>query len=277
MNILIPMAGAGSRFSKQGYHLSKPLIPTYSLKLQKTVPMVIAATLDIPRAQQEFGKVIYIDRDFHQKEGIEAEIKDHIPEAEFITIDYLTAGQAATCLLAKDLIDNGQELFIGCCDNGMIIDQSKFEQVKKMADAIILTHSNDRNIEHNPLAHSWVLLDDDQKTVQKMSIKKPVSDNPMQDHATTGMFWFKRGSDFVKAAELMINRKDQTGGEYYVDQVMQYIVNLGLKTMIFDIQYLCWGTPHDYENYQDTVKYWQEFLKKEKGSNDKTFNRDSLL
>jgi dTDP-glucose pyrophosphorylase len=263
MIILIPMAGAGSRFAKAGYEISKPVIPTTNRKTGEKIPMVVAATNDVPNVKDVGTKVVYIDRDFHKKEGVEEEIKRYYPDATFITIDYLTEGQMATCMLAKDLINNDEELFIGACDNGMDFNLEKFKEEKKDADAFVISHSNDDNIAQNPNAHSWALLEDDGKTIKKMSIKKTVSENPMNDHATTGAFWFKRGSDFVKAAQKMLANKDKTGGEYYVDQLMQYAIDLGVRTQVFDVKYICWGTPKDYEDYEETIKYWTDFSKKE--------------
>ena len=264
MIILIPMAGAGSRFAKEGYKESKPVILTTDRKSGEKIPMVVAATNDIPNSKKANTKIIYIDRDFHKNSGVEEKIKEHYPNAHFITIDYLTDGQAATCMLAKDLINNDEELFIGACDNGMDFDLKKFEEAKKDTDAFVISHSNDSNIERNPNAHSWALLEDDGKTIKKMSIKQTVSENPMNDHATTGVFWFKKGRDFVNAAEKMMSNKDKTGGEYYVDQLMQYAIDSGVKTHIFDVKYICWGTPKDFEDYEKTLDYWKEFVKNEK-------------
>ena len=261
MKILIPMAGAGNRFAEAGYKLSKPAIPTTNIKDGEKVPMVVAATLCIPEAQN--SEVIYVDRDFHKQDGIHETIKKIIPKAEFITIDYLTKGQASTCLLAKEYINNNNELFLGACDNGMIMEEDKFSLLKKDSDAIIITHTNDSNIEMNPCAHSWIELRTDEITAKRISIKKPISDTPMYDHATTGMFWFKKGSDFVFLAEKMIDSVDMTGGEYYIDGTMQYAIEEGLRVTIFDVNYICWGTPQDYENYEQTISYWQEYINNE--------------
>jgi len=263
MTILIPMAGAGSRFAKAGYKISKPMIPTTDRESGKKIPMVIASTKDIPSAKNKNTQIVYVDRSFHKEAGVEEEIKKYYPQAKFITINYLTEGQASTCLLAKEYINNDEELFIAACDNGMVVDLEAFEKAKKDADVFVISHTNDDNIERNPKAHSWCLLKDDGKTIKKMSIKTPVSDNPMQDHATTGMFWFKKGGDFVKAVEKMISMKDITGGEYYVDQAIQYAIDMGLKVQYFDVKYICWGTPKDLEDYENTISYWKSFVENE--------------
>ena len=106
MKILIPMAGEGKRFSDEGYKLSKPVIPTIDRRTGKEYPMVVCATLDLPGLETDGNNLIYVDRDFHKKDGVEDKIKEFFPKATFITVDKLTEGQACTCLLAKEKIDN---------------------------------------------------------------------------------------------------------------------------------------------------------------------------
>lgn len=258
MNILIPMAGAGSRFAEQGYKIHKPAIPTTSLKLGKKVPMVVAAVFDLPRSTAD--KIIFIDRDFHKSEGVEAEIQTFFPQAQFITLDHLTEGQASTCLLAKDLIDNDSELLIAGCDNGMVFNDKAFQQLKNDSECLVFTHRGHELVQAKPEAYGWVQVDSS-NNVQKVSVKKTISSAPLNDHAVVATFWFKRGSDFVRATESMIKANDRVNNEFYVDQMINYILAAGLKAKVFEIEkYLCWGTPQDYENHEKTLAYWRDFL-----------------
>jgi dTDP-glucose pyrophosphorylase len=261
MNILIPMAGAGSRFADQGYNVHKPSIPTTSLKLLKKIPMVVAAVLDLPNTSND--NLYFIDRDFHKKDGTEKEIQNFFPHAQFITLDHLTEGQASTCLFARSIINAPEELLIAGCDNGMIFDQASFEQLRKESDCLIFTHRGHDLILTKPEAYGWVKVDEE-NNVQGVSVKKSISDTPIMDHAVVATFWFKHGSDFVEATEAMIKANDRINGEFYVDQAINYALSAGLKIKVFEIEkYLCWGTPEDYENYEKTVSYWKEFLEYE--------------
>ena len=125
----------------------------------------------------------------------------------------------------------------------------------------MISHSGDDNIAQNPNAHSWAKLKPDGKELAAISLKRTVSDNFMQDHATTGMFWFKKARDFLTRLEDMVAKKDTFDGKYYVDRVLQYCIDTGLGVGYFDVQYICWGTPFDYENYENTIHYWREFFK----------------
>ncbi len=264
MKILIPMAGAGKRFSDEGYKLSKPVIPTIDRRTGKEYPMVVCATLDLPGLKGDGSNLIYVDRDFHKKDGVEDKIKEFFPKASFITVDKLTEGQACTCLLAKEKINNNEELLIAGCDNGMIIDQNKFEGMKKECDALVFTYRNNEAVLKNPNAYGWVKVND-KNEITGLSIKKAISENPMNDHAIVATFWFKKGSIFVKSSEKMIQENDRVNNEFYVDSVVSHLLELGYTAKVFEIdRYIGWGTPKDYEEYQNTIKYWKEFVEEDK-------------
>jgi len=261
MIVLIPMAGTGSRFKNKGYRKHKPVISITDRKTGLKIPMAVAATNDIPESNS--SQIIYIDRDFHKKNGVEKKIKKYYKKARFITIDYSTEGQASTCLLAKEYINNCEELLIAACDNGMEFDKKNFEEAKDGCDALIFTFRNNEAVEENPGSYGWVKVNNKTNVID-MSVKIPISDNPKNDHAVVGTFWFKKGSDFVKASENMIKENDRINNEFYVDQTMRHLLDLDLKVKVFEVEkYICWGTPKDYENYENTMKYWQEFYKNE--------------
>ena len=103
------------------------------------------------------------------------------------------------------------------------------------------------------------MLNKERNQIKKISLKKTVSKNFMQDHATTGMFWFKNSSIFVEKLEKMIGNKDTLNGKYYLDNLLNYYVRDGSRVGFFDVNYICWGTPDDYEQYENTLTYWKKF------------------
>jgi len=258
MIILIPMGGKGTRFSDAGYTTNKACIPTTDRHTGEKRPMVVCAMNDVPGINDPDNKIICVDRDFHETNGTEKTIKDFYPNTVFIH-DHVMLDQAYGCFLAREFLLSDDELFIGACDNGIEIDLDAFEQARKEADVLMISHTNDANIEQNPNAHSWAKLKEDGKSLNAISLKTPVSDDPMNDHATTGMFWFKRASDFLKYLEEMIWAKDTLNGKYYVDKVLEYCIDDGLKVQYFDVKYICWGTPQDYEEYEQTIEYWKHY------------------
>lgn len=264
MNILIPMAGDGKRFTEAGYTISKPAIPTYDKRTGRKLPMVVCATLDLPYVCDDGSNLIYVERNFHQSNGIEQAIKEYFTNARFLTVDYLTDGQACTCLKAEELINNDEELLIAGCDSGMEMKLQKFNKARENSDVLVFTYRHNENILSNPDAYGWMKVDG-QENIIETSVKKVVSDNPIEDHAVTATFWFKSGSIFVEAAKKMIAENDRINNEFYVDQVIKHILELGYRAKVFEVdRYIGWGTPEDYELYQNTFNYWKGFCEREK-------------
>ncbi|MFT0893005.1 nucleotidyltransferase [Pseudochelatococcus sp. G4_1912] len=263
MNILIPMAGAGSRFSAAGYSAHKPVIPVSSRHRSERVPMVVAAVEDLPvNVDAPDTRIIFVVRDFHVRDGVCDTLKSRFAQAQFVTVNALTEGQASTCLLTRNLIDNEQPLLIAACDNGMDIAQTDFAQHAGTADAVIFTFRNNESVLEKPQAYGWIKTDGDKAT--GVSIKTPISQTPMNDHAVVGTFWFRRGADFVAAADRMIAANDRINNEFYVDQVFKYLIDEGRDVRVAEVaRYHCWGTPEDYEAYENTLAYWTAFVANE--------------
>ena len=145
---------------------------------------------------------------------------------------------------------------IGACDNGMIWDEEKFEAIKQNSDCLIWTFRNNVTVVPKPNQYGWVKTDD-QLNATKVSVKIPISDNPIRDHAVVGSFWFKRGKDFVTAVNKMIKKDRRINNEFYVDEAINELIEAGLKVKVFEIEkYICWGTPNDLK----TFEYWQSYF-----------------
>ena len=193
---LIPMAGAGQRFADVGYTLPKPLIPVAGK------PMIVRAAGCLPKPDQW----IFVCRQEHIAEAqIDCELRKLFTPAEIISVDRLTEGQACTCLLAKDKLASGAVLTIGACDNAMNYDPAHFEAAISApdCDALIWTFRNNPAVLQDPRMYGWVDADAAGR-VRRVSVKIPISDKPMNDHAVIGAFTFKRAKNFVDAAEAMI-------------------------------------------------------------------------
>lgn len=258
--ILIPMAGAGQRFADAGYTVHKPAIMTVDRATGQEKPMVVCATKDLPGVAADGSNVIYVDRNFHKTDGVEDAIRAWYPQASFITVDHLTEGQACTCMLAEPYLDPEQPLLIAGCDNGMDIDRDAFDALTKECDCIVFTYRHNEAVLSNPNAYGWMIADAD-GNITGTSIKKAISDRPMEDPAVVATFWFRRAAVFIEATKKMIAENDRINGEFYVDQTVKHVLDLGYRAKIFDIdRYVGWGTPADYEGYQKTWNYFKAFL-----------------
>ena len=247
--VLVPMAGAGSRFAQEGYSLVKPLIPVDGL------PMVVRAVQSLPKMDRH----IFVCRTEHLQESDLENVLTHSfgIQTRLIDINYLTEGQASTCLLARDLLQADQPLMIGACDNGMVWNEQAFADViaDESVDAVAWTFRNYPGAVHNPQMYGWVRTRE-HGDIESVSVKKPISDQPAADPGIVGAFWFRRADLFLHATEKMITDNLRINNEFYVDAVFNTLNTLGCRARVFDIdRYLCWGTPNDLRTWE----YWQGY------------------
>jgi dTDP-glucose pyrophosphorylase len=250
--ILIPMAGAGSRFVQEGYSTVKPLIPVSG------VPMIVRAADSLPTMDQ----AVFVCRDEHLRDfPLESTLKTHYgPQTLCLSVDHLTEGQACTCLLAKDSLDLDAPLMIGACDNGMVWDEAAFAALisDPQVDCVVWTFRGYPGAVRKPQAYGWV-KSDAQGWVQEVSVKQPISPSPAKDPGVIGSFWFRKARFFTDSAEELIRQNRRVNNEFYADSVINVLVEIGLKAKIFDVKrYLCWGTPDDLRTWD----YWDGHFKR---------------
>ncbi len=247
---LIPLAGRGSRFAKVGYKDPKPLIDVSGKS------MIIQAANSLPNSENQIFVTLQEHLDNYQ---LEQTLKDEYPNSKIVSIDEVTQGQAITCSLGLKDVDTNASLLVAATDNGMIYDKKKYQNFinDETVDAIIFTFRNHVSSRNNPQMYGWVKTDGD--TATGVSVKVPISNDPYNDHAIVGTFWFKKVEYFNKALKNLIAKDIKVNGEYYVDSLMGELIELGLTVKVFEVDdYICWGTPDDYE----TFVYWQSFFHK---------------
>lgn len=240
---LIPMSGKGSRFADVGFTLPKPLISVSGK------PMILNVIEHAPCAD----KWIFVLREEHVNNyHIDKVIKNVLPNAEII-IDKNPVGQATTCLLARKFISPDDKLFITACDNVCLYDEEEYNKLCEDSniDAVVWTFTQRESMRQKPESYGWNILANDGRTIERVSVKVPISDDPYNDHAVVASFLFKRAQDFFDAADLMVSRVDKIKNEFYVDTIPNYLKELGKRSVIFDIDlFVCWGTPAELRDYQ---------------------------
>ena len=229
MNIIVPMAGAGSRFEKAGFTFPKPLIEV------KGQPM-IAKVVENLNLQ---GRYIFLVQKAHYEQYDLKNLLNLIaPGCEIVQIDELTEGAACTVLKARDLINNNEPLIISNSDQW--IKWNSFETISSFnnVDGGILTFKS-----VHP-KHSFAKVDGD-GFVTEVAEKNPISSD-----ATVGIYHWKRGSDFVKYADQMIEKNIRTNNEFYVCPVFNEAIGDNKKIKVFPIEKM-WGlgTPEDLDRY----------------------------
>ncbi len=235
VNIVIPMAGRGSRFAERGYAFPKPLIEI------KKMPMIQVVVNNLKlRGKHRF--IFICQRDHYDKYSLDILLNNIAPDCEIKVIDGVTEGAACTVLLAKEYFDNDEELIIANSDQYIDTDINEFVEKARTAKA-------DGSIMTFPSFHpKWSYAKTDKTGhVVEVAEKKPISNN-----ATVGVYYFKKGSDFVKSAEQMIMKDARVNNEFYVCPVYNEAIANGLKTIIYSIkpdQMYGLGTPEDLEAF----------------------------
>jgi len=246
---LIPMAGAGQRFADKGYTTPKPLIPIDGS------PMVVRAANSLPAAD----KWIFAVRAEHiDHSQIDRQLDSLFSPITVVPVPRLTEGQASTCLLARIFLREDDWLNIGACDNAMVWNKEKFLSLKNdpNIDALIWTFRNNPAVLQDPRMYGWVVTEDD-SIAKQVSVKVPISDLPMNDHAVIGAFSFRKAADFLRCADRMINQNRRIKNEFYVDELMNVAIEDRLRVKVFEVDYyVCWGTPQDLDTYQ----YWAGYF-----------------
>lgn len=236
MNVLIPMAGAGSRFSQAGYTFPKPLIEVNG----KPMIQVVVENLNI-----DAHYIFLVQKEHYEKYNLKQVLNLLKPGCDIVLVDGLTEGAACTTLLAKDLINNDNPLLMANSDQ--VIQWNSNECLYAFgADAIdggILTFKSTHP------KWSYAKIGDD-GFVSEVAEKNPISDN-----ATVGIYYWKHGSDYVKYAEEMIAKNIRVNNEFYVCPVFNEAIDDGKKIKIKEVSQM-WGigTPEDLNHYLENNK-----------------------
>ena len=232
MNVLIPMAGAGSRFEKMGYTFPKPLIEVNG----KPMIQVVVENLNID------AKHIFIVQKEHYEIYNLKYLLNLITDnnCEIVQVDGITEGAACTTLLAKQFIDNDEPLVMANSDQFLEWNSNEF-MYSMVADDV------DGGIVSFEATHpkwSFAKLGED-GFVTEVAEKKPISNT-----ATVGVYYWSKGSDYVKYAEQMIDKDIRTNNEFYVCPVYNEAIEDGKKVKVFPIEKM-WGlgTPEDLVRY----------------------------
>lgn len=253
--LILPMAGAGSRFSKRDYKDPKPLIDVNGL------PMVVQAVNCLPHTDK---KVFICLEDHLASYSLTDTLHIHYEKIELHAINQVTQGQACTCEIGvqKSQIKPEDPILISACDNGVYYDVEKYNQLLSdpTVDVIVWTFRNNSASKNNPNMYAW-LETDSQDNILSVSCKKfdPLIHDIKRSHVIIGTMFFKQTKYFTEGLQANYQENIRTNGEFYVDDVINQNIKQGLHVKVFEVDhYICWGTPDDYETYC----YWQRFFDK---------------
>jgi NDP-sugar pyrophosphorylase family protein len=218
LNIVIPMAGAGSRFAKAGFSAPKPLIEIHG------VPMIKVVISNLrPACKHRF---IFICQQAHVNDhGLRDKLGAWAPGCSIVEVNGLTEGAACTVLAAASLIDNDDPLMIANSDQYVDIDINTYlARLSALEmDGLIMTMTA------SDPKWSFVGLDE-QGRVSQVVEKRVIS-----HEATVGIYNYKHGRDFICATRRMMSADDRVNGEFYVAPTYNYLINVGKRIGIFNV------------------------------------------
>lgn len=236
LNVLIPMAGAGSRFEKAGYTFPKPLIDVNN----KPMIQVVIENLNLD------ANFIYVVQKSHrQKYNLDTLLNLITPNCKIVEVDGITEGAACTALIAKEFINNDDPLFFANSDQFVEWDSNEFmyKMQETGCDGGIVTFKSTHP--------KWSFA----KTNKDGIVTEVAEKNPISEDATVGFYFWKNGSDFVKYAEDMIQKNIRVNNEFYVCPVFNQAIQDNKQIRIFNIDKM-WGlgTPEDLDNFLKNYK-----------------------
>ena len=236
MNVLIPMAGAGSRFQQAGYTFPKPLIDVNG----KPMIQVVVDNLNV-----EAHFIFICQKEHYEKYNLQSVLNLIAPNCDIIQVDGLTEGAACTTLLAKELINNDEPLLMANSDQFVEWNSNEclYAFTADTIDGGIITFEST----HPKWSFAKIGKDG---FVSEVAEKKPIS-----NLATVGIYFWKHGSDYVKYAEQMITKNIRVNNEFYVCPVFNEAIQDGKKIRTKNIERM-WGlgTPEDLNHYLEHHK-----------------------
>jgi len=254
---IVPMAGLGQRFAREGYTRTKPLIPVSGL------PMAVQAIRDLPLTTDQ---VFVMRADMPEWTEVAGELTRQYPRAKVHMLEQVTEGQACTALAGLEVAMASQDqqtkdlpVTFGTCDTGMVYDEPTLQGLMHDdgVDLIVWVTRGQANALRHPHMFGWVDAAED-GAVRAVSVKRPLQ-SPATDPVITGTFTFKKMSVAREIIRALIDRGERVNGEFYLDSCVNLAVQRGLRCHVLEVRHhLCWGTPNELR----TFEYWQSCFHK---------------
>ena len=239
LHIIMPMAGEGSRFLKEGWTTPKPLIELHGYPLFKRA--ISSVTID-----GVLMKYSFIVRQEHiDKYGIDKGIKSFLPEAKIFSVLQTTRGAVETCLLAESAIDDEDGVIVMDCD----LEFRSKEFLKIISDILSYPASKSEggalvSFESDQPRYSYAEVGTDG------FVKRTAEKEVISNHALCGAYFFSTGKRFKEIAHKLLNEPEFKKPEYYVSLLYNYMLVEGEKVRLAPMEeYYSYGTPEELKLY----------------------------
>ena len=230
IHLVMPMAGGGTRFTKDGVAIPKPLI-----ELQEK-PFFYWATQSINKFVDVMDITFVVLKEHVEKYRIDERIKSFYPDAVIVVIPEVLKGAVLTCCEGIRYMEDENPILFNDCDHAFI-SKTFYTFVKKAefdaVDGALLTFKSD-----SP-DYSYVVFDEEKNIIG--TVEKVVA----SDEAICGAYYFKNKTVFEKAVETYLINCQYA--EYYISGVYGEMLKHKAKLCTFPIDdHISFGTPEEY-------------------------------
>ena len=239
LHIIMPMAGEGSRFLKEGWTVPKPLIQLHGIPLFKRA----IGSLEVEDIEMKYS---FIVRQEHiDKYAIDKRIKDYLPTANVYSVLKTTRGAVETCLLSKKGIDIDDAIIVMDCDLEFrsqefitIIKESLSKTIEEVDGGALVSFQS------NMSKYSYAQVDENNKVLR--TAEKEVISN----HALCGAYFFSKAEGFLLAAYRLLNEVNFSKPEFYISLLYNYLLQNGETVQLAEMEeYYSYGTPEELSKY----------------------------
>lgn len=246
MLIFIPMAGTGDRYIRAGYEQPKPLIPVSGK------PMIERVLEAFPTdAKLLFG----VNRIHAETTSVVETLERLRPQGKIIVMDPHKDGPVQSILSCADALPDDEDVCVSYCDYGVDWDFAQFERwlADGRWDGAMSAYRGFHPHSLGPTLYAYMKNEGDRVT--EIREKHHFTSNKWGEYASSGLYWFRRGSDLKRIARALVAKGERTNGEFYVSTMMQELIAEGGKVGVYELaRFHQWGTPEDLRDWESWAK-----------------------
>ena len=258
MKVIISMSGFGERFKRAGYSLPKPLIKV------DCIPMIEHVVNMFPSLPSS-SFIFICNREHLENTNMREECERIAKDCTIISIEPHKLGPVYAVSQSYDFINNDEEVIVSYCDFSSYWDFEGFKKdcKERDLDGCVVCY---RGFHPHMLGtdnYAFVKTkENDDTLLEEIQEKKPYTNNKMQEWASNGIYYFKKGSYVKHYFTKMINEGEKINGEFYVSTIYNLLQKDGLKIGVFPIEHMLqWGTPYDLDIYNQWSLYFTRIIK----------------
>lgn len=235
LHIIMPMAGEGSRFIKEGWTIPKPLIEL------KGLPLFLRAVRSVTIEGVPMKYSFIVRKEHIERYQIDRRIKSLLPNANVLFVEKTTRGAVETCLMAENLMAEEDAIMVLDCDLEFR-SRTFMDGIKNILELPSSEANGGMLVSFESLEPRYSYAEVDGNMIVKRTAEKEV----ISSHALCGAYFFSSAKGFLKAAHRLMNEPVFTKPEYYVSLLYNYLLADGETVRLAQMEeYYSYGTPEE--------------------------------